>query len=61
MGSNPVGVTSEISHIRTFSSVGESSRLITDRSRVRVPEGPLETSDGRSELKIVIWPVGSVG
>ena len=25
---------------RTISSVGQSSRLITDRSRVRVPEGP---------------------
>ena len=25
---------------RAFSSVGQSSRLITDRSRVRVPEGP---------------------
>lgn len=27
--------------IRTLSSVGESIRLITGRSRVRVPEGPL--------------------
>ena len=26
--------------LRTFSSVGESNRLITGRSRVRVPEGP---------------------
>ena len=25
---------------RTFSSAGQSSRLITGRSRVRVPEGP---------------------
>ena len=27
--------------LRTFSSVGESNRLITGRSWVRVPEGPL--------------------
>ena len=27
--------------MRTFSSVGQSNRLITGRSRVRVPEGPL--------------------
>ena len=26
----------------TFSSVGQSNRLITDRSRVRVPAGALE-------------------
>lgn len=36
----------------TFSSVGQSNRLITDRSRVRVPEGPFFKS---------IWPSGSVG
>ena len=28
--------------LRTFSSVGESNRLITGRSWVRVPEGPFE-------------------
>ena len=33
----------------TFSSVGQSNRLITGRSRVQVPEGPL------------FWPNGSVG
>ena len=31
--------------IWTSSSVGQSSRLITDRSRVRVPGGPVEGSD----------------
>ena len=29
-------------HIRTISSVGQSSRLITGRSWVRVPDGPLK-------------------
>ena len=28
--------------MRTFSSVGQSSRLITGRSWVRVPEGPFQ-------------------
>ena len=37
----------------TLSSVGQSTRLITDRSRVRVPEGPL--------IYYFIWPSGSVG
>ena len=37
----------------TFSSVGESNRLITGRSRVRVPEGPLadRKESGRSYLE----------
>ena len=32
-------------NLRTSSSAGQSSRLITDRSRVRVPGGPVEGSD----------------
>ena len=41
-GSSPVEVVSILSQQRTwaFSSVGQSSRLITDRSGVQVPEGP---------------------
>ena len=31
----------------TFSSVGESNRLITGRSWVRVPEGPLKLNMAR--------------
>ena len=38
--------------LRTFSSVGESNRLITGRSWVRVPEGP---------FNFIFWPSGSVG
>nr|DAT55280.1 MAG TPA: hypothetical protein [Caudoviricetes sp.] len=29
-------------NLRTSSSVGQSNRLITDRSRVRVPGGPFK-------------------
>ena len=40
-GSNPDGVTiPSLRGARAFSSVGQSSRLITDRSGVQVPEGP---------------------
>ena len=34
---------------RTFSSVGQSSRLITGRSRVRVPEGPLRKKRNKAQ------------
>ena len=48
-----------IGFIWTFSSVGESNRLITGRSWVRVPEGPLACRSGgigrRAGLKIPWW------
>ena len=39
-GSSPFIGFWSVRALRTFSSVGESNRLITGRSRVRVPEGP---------------------
>ena len=52
IGSSPIV---GFSLLRTFSTVGESNRLITDRSWVRVPEGPLITED-----KILIKEYGLV-
>ena len=43
--------------IWTFSSVGWSNRLITGRSWVRVPVGPLKKTIHDN----FIWPDGSVG
>ena len=48
-----VGSTPTVGSHWTFSSVGESNRLITGRSWVRVPEGPLKFT--------IIWPGGSAG
>ena len=50
IGSNPITIW-------TFSSVGQSNRLITGRSWVRVPEGPLTTYKINKRL----WPGGSAG
>ena len=42
IGSSPIIGFYLYEVFRTFSSVGESNRLITGRSWVRVPEGPFE-------------------
>ena len=41
--------------LRAFSSVGQSARLITGRSGVRVPEGPPSLKQEAEGKMIIIW------
>ena len=43
--------------LRTLSSVGQSSRLITDRSWVRVPEGPLQHLHGNADASKTVFMI----